>query len=110
MTNPTPSITDSDPSPTKYPLHVEENIFKNGIRVVSHEAASSGIAYADFGVDISVTPYEDMILLPSLISLLNEAGTSDMSAADFRYVLLDDFIPLPRPSPFPVLSQTIVVT
>merc|ERR1711966_557993 len=41
-------------------------------------------AYVDFGLDLSMIPYEDTVLLPSLISLLNEAGTSDMSAADFR--------------------------
>jgi Zn-dependent M16 (insulinase) family peptidase len=29
-------------------------------------------------------PYEEIILLPSLISLLNEGGTSDMSDAEFR--------------------------
>ena len=88
-TNPMLSISDIDPIPTEYPIHVDENAFKSGIRVVSHEVASSGIAYVDFGLDISMIPYEDIILLPSLISLLNEAGTSDMSDAEFRYVLFD---------------------
>jgi len=83
-TNPALSISDIDPTPIEYPIHVEENAFKSGINVVSHEVASSGIAYVDFGLDVSMIPYEDAILLPSLISLLNEAGTSDMSAADFR--------------------------
>eukprot|EP00584_Thalassiosira_punctigera_P001492 CAMPEP_0172534620 /NCGR_PEP_ID=MMETSP1067-20121228/6914_1 /TAXON_ID=265564 ORGANISM="Thalassiosira punctigera, Strain Tpunct2005C2" /NCGR_SAMPLE_ID=MMETSP1067 /ASSEMBLY_ACC=CAM_ASM_000444 /LENGTH=1239 /DNA_ID=CAMNT_0013319433 /DNA_START=10 /DNA_END=3729 /DNA_ORIENTATION=+ len=82
--NPRLSISDIDPTPIEYPIHVEENAFKSGIQVVSHEVASSGIAYVDFGMDISMIPYEDAILLPSLISLLNEAGTSDMSPAEFR--------------------------
>ena len=29
-------------------------------------------------------PFEDSKLLPSLITLLNEAGTSEMDATDFR--------------------------
>lgn len=87
-TNPALSISDIDPTPIEYPIHVEENAFKSGVTVISHEVASSGIAYVDFGLDISMIPYEDIIMLPSLITLFNEAGTSDTSAVDFRYVSL----------------------
>jgi len=88
-TNPALKISDIDPTPIEYPIHVEENAFKSGIRVVSHEVASSGIAYIDIGLDVSMIPYEDIILLPSLITLLNEAGTksengTEMSDAEFR--------------------------
>ena len=88
-TNPALKISDIDPTPIEYPIHVEENAFKSGIRVVTHEVASSGIAYIDIGLDVSMIPYEDIILLPSLITLLNEAGTKSengtvMSDAEFR--------------------------
>ena len=86
-TNPSLSIADIDPTPIEYPIHVEKNAFKSGIQLITHEVASSGIAYVDLGLDISMVPYEDIILLPSLISLLNEAGTKEMSDAEFRYVL-----------------------
>jgi Zn-dependent M16 (insulinase) family peptidase len=83
-TNPSLSISDIDPTSTEYPIHVDENAFDSGIRVISHEVASSGIAYVRLGLDISMVPYEDAVLLPSLIALLNEAGTSKMSDAEFR--------------------------
>lgn len=86
--NPTLSISDIDAEPPEYPLEVEEDAFKSGIRLVTHDVSSSGIAYVDFGLDVSMIPYTDVPLLTALISLMNEAGTSDMSAADFRYVLL----------------------
>jgi Zn-dependent M16 (insulinase) family peptidase len=82
--NPSLSISDIDPLPIEYPIQVDENVFQSGIRVVTHEVASSGIAYIDFGLDISMIPFEDTILLPSLITLLNEAGTSDLTDAEFR--------------------------
>ena len=83
-TNPALSISDIDPTSTEYPIHVDENAFDSGIRVLSHEVSSSGIAYVRLGLDISMIPYEDAVLLPSLITLLNEAGTSKMSDAEFR--------------------------
>jgi len=87
-TNPTLSISDIDPTPIEYPIHVVQNAFKSGIRVVTHEVASSGIAYVDFGLDLSMIPFEDAILLPSLITLLNEAGTTNSTDAEFRYVCI----------------------
>lgn len=83
-TNPALKISDIDPNPIEYPIHVEENAFKSGVKVISHEVASSGIAYIDIGLDVSMISYEDAILLPSLIKLLNEAGTNDKSDAEFR--------------------------
>ena len=83
-TNPALALSDIDPTPIEFPIHVEENAFDSGIRVISHEVASSGIAYIDLGLDISMIPYEDAILLPSLITLLNEAGTKELSDSEFR--------------------------
>ena len=86
-TNPRLKISDIDHLPTEYPIHVDRNAFKSGVDVISHEVRSSGIAYVDFGLDVSMITYEDAVLLPSLITLLNEAGTSKMSDVEFRYVL-----------------------
>lgn len=83
-TNPALSISDIDPTPIEYPIHIDYSAFNSGIRVISHEVASSGIAYIDFGLDISMIPYEDAVLLPSLITLLNEGGTTELSDAEFR--------------------------
>jgi Zn-dependent M16 (insulinase) family peptidase len=84
--NPSLSINDIDSTPVEYPIHVENNFAKSGIQLVSHEVESDGIAYVDFGLDVSMVPYDEIILLNSLVALLNEAGTSDMTDAEFRYV------------------------
>ena len=52
-TNPALSIGDIDALPIEYPVRVEANAYKSGITAVSHEVESSGIAYVDFGMDIS---------------------------------------------------------
>ena len=87
--NPSLSISDIDSTPIEYPIHVEDNFAKSGIQLVLHEVESQGIAYVDFGLDVSMIPYDEIDLLNSLIILLNEAGTSDMSDAEFRYVGYD---------------------
>ena len=84
--NPQLSINDIDINPVEYPIHVEDNFAKSGIQLVLHEVESDGIVYVDFGLDVSMVPYDEIMLLSSLIALLNEAGTSDMSDAEFRYV------------------------
>ncbi|EJK67475.1 hypothetical protein THAOC_11486 [Thalassiosira oceanica] len=73
-TNPALSISDIDTLPIEYPVKVEANAFKSGIVAVSHEVESSGIAYVDFGMDISMVPFEDAALLPSLITELHRQG------------------------------------
>jgi Zn-dependent M16 (insulinase) family peptidase len=85
-TNPRLSIKDIDSNTIEYPIHVEDNFAKSGIQVITHEVESDGIAYVDFGLDVSMVPYDDIILLKSLVFLLNEAGTSDCTDAEFRYV------------------------
>ncbi len=84
--NPRLSISDIDKSSIEYPIEVEEDAFGSGIRLITHEVTSSGIAYVNFGMDVSMIPYEDIELFPALITLMNEAGTSDMSEIEFRYV------------------------
>ena len=84
--NPSLSISDIDSTPVEYPIHVEDNFAKSGIQLVLHEVESDGIAYVDFGLDVSMVPYDEIVSLNSLVALLNEAGTSDMNDAEFRYV------------------------
>jgi Zn-dependent M16 (insulinase) family peptidase len=93
-TNPHLSISDIDRESIEYPITVEEDAFKSGVKLITHSVASSGLLYVRFGLDISMLPYEDIIMLPSLIALFNEAGTFDLSDAEFRYALrsLDDIV------------------
>jgi Zn-dependent M16 (insulinase) family peptidase len=93
-TNPSLSISDIDTISTEYPISVEEDAFKSGVRLISHSVSSSGILYVIFGLDISMLPYEDLVMLPALVSLLNEAGTSELSDAQFRCESLDEQLPL----------------
>jgi Zn-dependent M16 (insulinase) family peptidase len=85
-TNPALSISDIDTLAIEYPIQVEENAFKSGVRLITHEVVSSGIIYVRLALDVSMIPYEEVTLLPALITLLNQAGTSDQSDAEFRYV------------------------
>eukprot|EP00804_Cyclotella_cryptica_P023401 CCRYP_000523-RE/>CCRYP_000523-RE protein AED:0.14 eAED:0.14 QI:2217/1/1/1/0.90/0.75/12/690/1071 len=83
-TNPSLSISDIDSQSIEYPISVEEDAFKSGVSLITHSVSSSGILYVHFGLDISMLPYEDVVMLPALVSLLNEAGTSQLSDAQFR--------------------------
>jgi len=83
-TNPHLSISDIDELTIEYPISVEEDAFKSGVKVITHTVSSSGILYVKFGLDISMLPYDDVVILPSLVALLNEAGTHDLSDAEFR--------------------------
>eukprot|EP00956_Cyclotella_meneghiniana_P044106 scaffold302040_cov56-Cyclotella_meneghiniana.AAC.1 len=83
-TNPALSISDIDTQSIEYPISVEEDAFKSGIKLITHSVSSSGILYVRFGLDVSMLPYDDIVMLPSLVTLLNEAGTYDQSDAEFR--------------------------
>ena len=83
-TNPHLSISDIDTLSIEYPISVEEDAFKSGVKLITHSVSSSGILYVKLGLDVSMLPYEDIVFLPSLVALLNEAGTSELSDADFR--------------------------
>lgn len=83
-TNPHLSISDIDKKSIEYPISVEEDAFKSGVKLITHSVSSSGLLYVRFGLDVSMLPYEDIVMLPSLVALLNEAGTHDSSDAEFR--------------------------
>jgi Zn-dependent M16 (insulinase) family peptidase len=63
---------------TEYPMAVTENEKNTGVTVIRHELTStSGIAYVNFGVDLSVLSLEDLALLPLFGRILKEAGAGD---------------------------------
>ena len=63
---------------TEYPIAVTENENNSGITVIRHELTStSGIAYVNFGVDLSGVPFDDVPLLSLFGRLVKEAGAGD---------------------------------
>jgi Zn-dependent M16 (insulinase) family peptidase len=63
---------------TEYPIDVTENASDSGVTVVKHELGStSGIAYINFGVDISSLQVEDIELLPLFMRVMMETGAGD---------------------------------
>lgn len=72
---PTLSVKDLDQTGDEYPIEVESDPGGSGVTVVTHEVtASFGIAYIDFGLDISTVDFDDVHLLPLLCSLMLEVG------------------------------------
>jgi len=66
---------------TEYPIDITQNENDSGIKVVRHELVStSGIAYVNFGVDISSLPLEDAALMPLFTRMLMETGAGDMDS------------------------------
>lgn len=62
----------------EYPIAVSENENSSGVTVIRHEMSStSGIAYVNFGVDLSGLPLEDAALLPLLTRVMMETGAGD---------------------------------
>ena len=73
-----PSVTVADLETKEYepPILVSEDREGTGVTVLLHEVPSSfGIIYVDFGVDISVLDFDDIILLPLFASLIVDGGT-----------------------------------
>jgi Zn-dependent M16 (insulinase) family peptidase len=63
---------------TEYPIEILENEADSGVTVVRHELAStSGIAYVDFGVDLSILDLSEVPLIPLFSKLLKEAGAGE---------------------------------
>uniref|UniRef100_A0A7S1FV17 Peptidase M16C associated domain-containing protein n=1 Tax=Corethron hystrix TaxID=216773 RepID=A0A7S1FV17_9STRA len=84
-TIPALQLDDLDKKTREYPIEIEENAFGSGSKVVRHELGStSGIAYVDFGVDISSVPLSEVPILSVLTRLMMEAGTSDLSNVELR--------------------------
>ena len=63
---------------TEYPIDISENEANSGVTVVRHELAStSGIAYVDFGVDLSSLDLSEVPLISLFSKLLKQAGAGE---------------------------------
>ena len=71
------SLADIDPLPQEIPEEVHHVLGAQGV-LLTHELPSSGILYADIGLDFSRVPLEDLCLLPLFSRMLLEAGTASM--------------------------------
>ena len=66
---------------TEYPIAVTENENDSGVTVVRHELGStSGIAYVNFGVDVSGLHLDDAPLLPLFTKMMMETGAGDLDS------------------------------
>jgi len=79
-TIPALKIEDLNPEQAEYPIKVVENANGSGITVVTHEMSStSGIAYVDFGVDLSSIPLSEVPLIGLFSRLTKQAGAGEYS-------------------------------
>lgn len=63
---------------TEYPIEVTENENDSGVTVIRHELGStSGIAYVNFGIDLSALSLDDVPLLPLFGRMLKETGAGE---------------------------------
>lgn len=77
-TIPSLELSDLKREETEYPIEVSDNESGSGVTVVRHELGStSGIAYVNFGIDLSVLPLDDVPLLPLFGRMLKETGAGD---------------------------------
>lgn len=77
-TIPSLELNDLKRETDEYPIAVSENENDSGVTVIRHEMGStSGIAYVNFGIDLSVLPLEDVPLLPLFGRMLKETGAGE---------------------------------
>jgi len=77
-TIPSLELSDLKRESTEYPIAVTENENESGVTVVRHELGStSGIAYVNFGVDLSNLPLDDAPLLPLFTKVMMETGAGE---------------------------------
>lgn len=75
---PSLQLEDLDRSGEEYPISIEKDVRGSGVTVLIHEVlTSSGIAYIDFGMDISKVALEDAYLIPLLSRLIIEVGRDE---------------------------------
>lgn len=77
-TIPSLELEDLNREEAEYPIAVSENENGSGVTVIRHELGStSGIAYVNFGLDLSALPLDDVPLLPLFGRMLKETGAGD---------------------------------
>ncbi|CAN0127407.1 unnamed protein product [Ectocarpus sp. 6 AP-2014] len=72
---PTLAVSDLEREIKSIPIAVDS---VQGVDVITHDLPSSGILYADVGVDLSNIPLEDMPILGIFSRVMMETGTSEM--------------------------------
>mmetsp|Transcript_20376 Transcript_20376/g.40720 ORF Transcript_20376/g.40720 Transcript_20376/m.40720 type:complete len:1138 (-) Transcript_20376:45-3458(-) len=78
-TIPSLELEDLNRKTKEYPIEVDDDDV-SGVKIIRHELSStSGIAYVDFGVDLSSVPLSDAPLLSLLTRLMIESGTTDLT-------------------------------
>lgn len=79
-TIPSLQLSDLKREVTEYPIEITENENGSGVKVVRHELGStSGIAYVNFGADMSGLSLEDTALLPLFTRVMMETGAGEYS-------------------------------
>eukprot|EP00568_Trieres_chinensis_P010251 CAMPEP_0183296302 /NCGR_PEP_ID=MMETSP0160_2-20130417/3918_1 /TAXON_ID=2839 ORGANISM="Odontella Sinensis, Strain Grunow 1884" /NCGR_SAMPLE_ID=MMETSP0160_2 /ASSEMBLY_ACC=CAM_ASM_000250 /LENGTH=1106 /DNA_ID=CAMNT_0025457905 /DNA_START=80 /DNA_END=3400 /DNA_ORIENTATION=+ len=79
-TIPSLELSDLKREVTEYPIAVKENENESGVTVVRHELGStSGIAYVNFGVDLSALSLDDAPLLSLFTRMMMETGAGEYS-------------------------------
>jgi len=82
---PTLTLDELEPKETEYDSLLLENASRTGVTVLTHEVeSSSGIAYVDFGMDMSTVSFQDIPLIPFLAELMTQTGTASMTDAEFN--------------------------
>ena len=77
-TIPALELSDLKRETDEYPIAVSEDDSGSGVTVIHHELGStSGIAYVNFGIDLSVLPLDDVPLLPLFGRMLKETGAGE---------------------------------
>jgi Zn-dependent M16 (insulinase) family peptidase len=84
-TIPTLGLKDIDSNGVEYPIEIAENSFNSSVTVIKNLVESShGVAYIDFGIDVSQIEYDDMELLPLITYIMTEADlANNMTRVDF---------------------------
>jgi Zn-dependent M16 (insulinase) family peptidase len=76
-------ISDMDPSGAEYDLDVIKDAYRSSTMLTKHVAhGSNGIAYIDVGIDVSRLDYNDMQLLPFVVSMLHENDSKTYTRQD----------------------------
>lgn len=74
-------LSDLKREQAEYPIDITENESGSGVTTIRHEMGStSGIAYVNWGIDLSVLPLDDVPLLPLFGRMLKETGAGEYDA------------------------------
>jgi len=71
------SLEDLDRTEKEVPTQVEA-IGDTGVPLLTHDLSTNGILYTDLALDVTGASMEDLELLPLLVRMLTESGTSEL--------------------------------